>query len=216
MTAFFQNIKVQLRKEETKFLILALAFMTFITTGALLSSKITSIGFLTFSVGVLPFSFSFAMTDIICETWGKERAQRVVTAGFIGMVFIYLFVFIAIYLPPAHFWKLQNEYSQIFKTSIRVLLAGFFSYIAAQFYDVWFFSLLKKLTKEKHLWLRNNLSTMISQLIDTIIIATIGFLGTIPSSTLPIVIFGWWLVKIIIAIIDTPLVYLLVKWARKS
>jgi uncharacterized integral membrane protein (TIGR00697 family) len=214
MKNLIKDFEIQLKAKETKFLILALSYITFITIASLLSSKIAFFGLLTFSVGAFPYSFSFTMTDVICEIWGKERANRVVTAGFFAMVIIYIFIFIAIILPPAPFWKLQKEYTQIFTTSNRVLLAGFIAYIIAQYHDVWLFALLKKATKGKHLWLRNNVSTIISQLIDTIIIVTIGFYGTIPISELPFIILGWWLIKIFLALLDTPIVYILVKWIQ--
>ena len=211
-----KDFKEQLKNKETKFLTLALAYITFISTATLLSSKIASFGVLVFSVGVFPYSFSFTMSDIICEIWGKERAKRVVTAGIFAMFLIYIFAFVAIILPPAPFWELQREYTQIFTTSLRVLLAGFIAYIGAQYHDIWLFALLKRITKGKYLWLRNNISTSISQLIDTVIIAVVGFYGTIPLSTLPLVILGWWLIKIFIALGDTPLVYILVKWVQKE
>ncbi len=214
MKKLIKDFEIQLKAKETKFLILALSYITFIATASLLSSKIASFGLLTFSVGAFPYSFSFAMTDVICEIWGKERAKRVVTAGLFAMVIIYLFVFIAIISPPASFWKLQKEYTQMFTTSMRVLLAGFIAYIMAQYHDVWLFALLKKATRGKYLWLRNNVSTIISQLIDTTIIAAIGFYGTIPISELPFIILGWWLIKIFIALLDTPVVYILVKWIQ--
>ena len=214
MKRLLKDFDAQLKNQETKFLILALLYMTFITTASLLSSKITSFGLLTFSVGVFPYSLSFTVTDVICEIWGKERAKHVVAASLFAMIIIYIFVFIAIILPPASFWKLQKEYTQIFTTSMRVLLAGFIAYIAAQYHDVWLFALLKKVTKGKYLWLRNNASTILSQLIDTSIIAVIGFYGIIPSSGLLLVILGWWLIKVFIALIDTPVIYILVKWIQ--
>lgn len=214
MKKLLKNFNSQLKNQETKFLILALSYMTFITTASLLSSKITSFGLLTFSVGAFPYSLSFTMTDVVSEIWGKERAKRLVTAGLFAMVIIYIFIFIAIILPPASFWKLQKEYTQIFTTSMRVLLAGFIAYITAQYHDVWLFALLKKLTKGKYLWFRNNVSTIISQLIDTTIIGVIGFYGAIPISGLLLLILGWWLVKTLIALIDTPIVYILVKWIQ--
>lgn len=200
---------------ETKFLILALAYITFIITAALTASKIVAFGFLIFSAGNLPYAFSFTMTDVMSEVWGKEKTNKVVTAGFFALVISWVLTFVAIALPSAPFWDMQGAYQKIFGTSMRIIAGGFVAYVAAQYHDVWMFDLLKRLTKGKYLWLRNNGSTFISQFIDTTIIVLIGFLGTVPFTQLPLLLFGWWLVKVIIAIADTPFVYLLAGWGRR-
>jgi uncharacterized integral membrane protein (TIGR00697 family) len=200
--------------KETKFLILALTYITFIITAALTASKIVALGFLTFSAGNFAYAFSFAMSDVISEVWGKEKAKKVVTAGLFALFISWVFTFIAIVLPSAPFWTMQEAYTNIFGTSIRIIMGGFVAYIVAQYHDVWMFNFLKKLTKGKYLWLRNNGSTFISQFIDSTIIVVIGFSGVVPINALPLLIFGWWFIKIVIAVIDTPIVYLLVYWAR--
>lgn len=200
--------------KETKFLILALAYISFIITAALTASKIVTLEFLTFSAGNFAYAFSFTMTDVIGEVWGKEKAKKVVTAGLFALFISWIFTFAAIALPSAPFWTMGEAYKKIFGTSVRIVIGGFVAYIAAQYHDVWMFALIKRLTKGKYLWLRNNVSTFISQFIDTIIIVVIGFSGVVPFTILPLLIFGWWLVKIFIAIVDTPIVYLLVYWVQ--
>jgi len=96
----------------------------------------------------------------------------------------------------------------------RIVIAGAISYIVSQTHDVFSFSFWKKLTKGKHLWLRNNLSTIVSQLIDSILFISIVFLGVLPLNSILTTIFGVFIIKVIIAICDTPFVYLLVRWAR--
>jgi len=126
----------------------------------------------------------------------------------------------AIRLPPAGFWEGQEAFVTIFGSSLRIVLASFIAYILAQNHDVWAYDYLKKLTKGKHLWLRNNASTWVSQTIDTIVFVTIAFYGVFPIWNM---IWGIVFLKVIIAAIDTPFLYLIrwyyegtkPKWKRK-
>ncbi len=202
-------------EQETKFIILASLFVTFLMTAVLTGSKIVEFLGLTFSAGTLAASLTYPITDVICEVWGKAKARKVIFAALICWIVVLILLYISIMAPPASFWKLQAAYAKIFSTSMRLILAGFIAYTVAQFHDIWAFMFWREKTKGRHLWLRNNLSTIMSQLLNTIIIVMIGFYGLIPHTAIIPTIFGWWLIKILIAVCDTPAVYLLVKWAKK-
>ena len=90
------------------------------------------------------------------------------------------------------------------------------AYLVSQHHDVLAFHLWKKFTKGKHLWLRNNASTMTSQAVDTVLFVTIAFIGTLDFSVLINMIMTQYVVKILIALVDTPLVYVLVSYVRRS
>jgi uncharacterized integral membrane protein (TIGR00697 family) len=90
------------------------------------------------------------------------------------------------------------------------------AYLVSQLHDVWAFLFWRRVTKGKHLWLRNNLSTMASQLLDSVIFITLAFAGTVELSVLGNMIAGQYLVKFILALADTPFCYLAVRWARKE
>lgn len=214
MANWIAEFHAELKEKDTKLLIISLGYITLITTATLLSSKLTHIGPISFTVGVFPFTLGFTMTDTIGEVWGRKTANRVVTAGLFSMVLIYIFTLVAIVLPPASYWDFQEAYSKIFAISLRVLLAGFIAYIVAQYSDIWLFQYIKKLTKDKHLWLRNNLSTVIAQLMDTLIIAFVGFWGILPKEQFLLIIVGWWGVKMLLSICNIPIIYLLVYWVK--
>lgn len=201
-------------ENESKFIILSSLFITFLMVAVLTGSKLIEFLGLTFSAGTLAASLTYPVTDTICEVWGKPRAKRLVFASLISWIAVLLLLYIAIIAPPASFWELQTSYVKIFSTSMRLILAGFIAYTLAQFHDIWAFMYWKKKTDGKYLWLRNNLSTAISQLLNTIVIVILGFYGLIPNIALLQTIFGWWLIKEAIAVVDTPLVYALVRWAR--
>ncbi len=202
-------------ESETKFIILTSIFITFTVSAVLLGSKLISVFGIVFAVGAIPFSLTFPITDAMCEVWGKARTKRVVFSGLLSWIILLFIIYFAIYSPPASFWTLQEGYAQVFGTSARIILGGLVGYVISQYYDIWAFMWLKKKTEGKYLWLRNNLSTASSQFIMTVIIVVIGFYGTIPQGALLSTIFGWWIVKIGIAVADTPAVYLLVNWIKE-
>jgi uncharacterized integral membrane protein (TIGR00697 family) len=119
-------------------------------------------------------------------------------------------------LPPASFWSHQAAYETILGTIPRIVAASMVAYLVSQLHDVWAFLFWRRVTKGKHLWLRNNLSTMASQLLDSVIFITLAFAGTVELSVLGNMIAGQYLVKFILALADTPFCYLAVRWARKE
>lgn len=121
-------------------------------------------------------------------------------------------IHIAIALPAAPFWQNQDAFVSVVGSTSRIIVASLAAYLVSQYHDVWLFHLLKRKTGGKHLWLRNNASTAVSQLIDSVIFIVIAFYGVMPVWPL---IFGQWIVKMAIALIDTPLVYLFVGILRR-
>lgn len=201
--------------ESDKKLILFCLFMSTITTSLLISAKITTLFSLTFTVGAFAYAISFAITDAISELYGRREASKLIYLGWISYAVVILFSQLAVNLPPAEFWSENNEaYALILGIVPRIILGSLCSYTISQYHDIWAFHFWKKVTKEKFLWLRNNLSTITSQFIDTLIFITIAFYGIVPNDALVQMIFGQFLVKVVIAITDTPLVYLLVYWFK--
>jgi len=163
---------------------------------------------------VICYSLTFALTDTITELWGKERTKLIVKYGFIVSIISALFIRLAIIMPAAPFWTDQDAYRLILGSNLRIVAASLIAYLISQYHDIWAFVFWKNITKGKHLWLRNNLSTGASQLIDTVIFITLAFAGMgIPL--LPI-IFGQYIIKIVIALLDTPIVYFLVNLIKKK
>lgn len=202
-------------EKEYKFVFLAAVFIAALVAGAMLGGKITTILGLTFSVSAITYALTFPMTDVVGEVWGKKKAHYLVWAGFVGAIIATLLVWLAINLPSAPFWQNQEAYKQTLGIVWRLVLGGLIAYIVSQHHDVWAFHFWKKKLKGKHLWFRNNASTWVSQLIDTVIFITIAFYGILPNNVLLPTMFGQYVVKIIIAAIDTPIVYLLVAWVKR-
>jgi len=193
--------------------LLACIYSGSLVLAAVMASKIIAVGRLVVPAGVLAYSFTFVITDVISEVWGKEEAQRVVLGGFITLVLVFVLTGISILWPPASFWPHQQAYETILGSSARIMLASLAAYLISQYHDLWAFHLWKRLTADRFLWLRNNVSTMVSQLLDSAVFIVIAFYGEMPL--LPLIM-GQWVVKVGIALLDTPVVYLVVFLARRK
>ena len=136
-------------------------------------------------------------------------------AGFITKVLVLVLMQISILWPAAVFWKNQAAYETVLNAGSRIVIASIFAYLTSQFTDVWIFSKIKEKTEGKYLWLRNNVSTIISQFIDTVIFITIAFYGVFPNNVVLSIIIGQWFIKILVALVDTPFVYAGVNILRK-
>ncbi|TCK59500.1 queuosine precursor transporter [Seleniivibrio woodruffii] len=191
--------------------ILTAVFISSLTIASVLASKIITIAGVVVPAGILAYSVTFVISDTITEIWGRKTANNVVIGGFFSLVIVAVLIQISIALPSAPFWQNQDAYSSVLSTSARIIFASLVAYLISQYNDVWLFHLIKTKTGQKHLWLRNNLSTAMSQLLDSVIFILIAFYGTMPVVPL---ILGQWLIKLVIALVDTPIVYLMVHLLR--
>jgi len=195
-------------------------FVACLVTANLIGLKVASFGLFEASVGILVFPILFLVTDIIEEVHGTERARQFVYIGLGTLVFVLIITVIAVLIPAAERSFVSDaEYSKIFGTTIRIFIASIIGFFFSQMHDVWAFSFWKKKTGGKHLWLRNNASTIVSQFIDTVLFMFIAFYALSPKFTVEYLfalIIPFWLIKVLFALFDTPFCYLGVKWLRGS
>lgn len=204
---------------ELKTNILLGIFVGSLIAANLIGLKIAEFGIFQASVGILLFPILFLVTDIIEEVHGKKKAQEFVLIGFVTLIIVLIITVIAVILPFAERSLVKEEYTTIFSTTIRIFIASITAFLIAQIHDVWAFNFWKKKTKGKYLWLRNNLSTIVSQFLDTTIFMFIAFYNISPNFNVEYVftlIIPYWLVKVLFALFDTPFCYLGVKWLSKS
>lgn len=166
-------------------------------------------------VGVLAYPFTFLATDLISELFGRKKAQLVVWVGFVMNIFMLFLMVVNHWLPNTKGVSGGlNLFEGVYEFMIGNTIASMIAYLTAQSVDVRLFHFWKKLTKGRHLWLRNNGSTMVSQLIDSTCILGILYLaGNLGSDVntvgdLLILIFNSYLFKFLFALLDTPLFYL--------
>ena len=184
---------------------------------------------ITLTTGIITYPLTFLVTDIVSEIYGEKKATRMVFLGFIVSIISLFFIQLAVFLPGSNVWinsdlgyntvlEMQNAYESVFTLPGILIVASMTAYLVAQVVDVKIFHFLKRITSGKHLWLRNNLSTSVSQLIDTIIVNSIFlYIGLGLSFNIIFqIIVTTYVFKIIIALIDTPIVYLVVNLLKKN
>ncbi len=181
--------------------------------------KLTIIFGLQTSLGVIFYASIFFATDVLSENYGKKAARDAVQMGFIVSMIMILMMSLALLYQPstevgtAEFsMKIHNAFATIINFTPRFLIGSLLAYYISQRFDVWAFHYIKQQTGEKHLWLRNNLSTMSSQIIDTAIYSLVAWWGIVDLKTAIQLGVVKYLFKIIISIIDTFFIY----WAKSS
>ena len=197
--------------------------------------------------GIITYPLTFLLTDLVSEFWGKARADLMVFIGFLLSLVMLMIITLAKALPPAEVWQIGAQHAKFFHPEYYIhnasggilgvasqaaqaafsfsfeapgllLLASMLAYLAAQLLDNYLFHFWKKVTKGRHLWLRNNASTWVSQLIDTVIVNGIFlyFYWKMPwfeateekPVTILQIILSTYVCKLLIAFFDTPLIYL--------
>ncbi|HIB28909.1 MAG TPA: VUT family protein [Candidatus Marinimicrobia bacterium] len=204
----------QMNFKSRLYLILAGIFIASLVSSNLIFQKFftwTPFGLYTFeiSVGILPYPITFLVTDLLSELYGKKKANQVVIAGLVASVFVMGVILLSDALPQTKWSPIDSEtFNRVFGLVGPAVFASMVAYLTAQFIDIRMFHFWKRLTKGKHLWLRNNASTIISQLVDT---ASVLFLLCLVG------VFAWheffplfkmgFIFKVLVALFDTPVIY---------
>ena len=169
------------------------------------------------SVGILPYPITFLVTDIISEIYGREKATRVVMVGFISSIFIMGVVMVGDMVSATQWSPVDDSvFHRVFGLFGPAVFASMTAYITAQFIDIRIFHFWKRKTNNRHLWLRNNGSTIFSQLIDTLsVLFLLCSFGVIDWVRFYPLLLNGFLFKVLVALIDTPFFYLFSHLLRK-
>ena len=234
---------IEIRREQV-FLLLAGFFLCAMTLLNVIGiTRFVELGPLSLAVGVLPYPLTFLCTDLVSELYGKRRANFLVTVGLLMNIFIIFVLTLGNYLPPvqpatmppwqvldlAEDFTLPNGelvsgsvelFHLIYACTSGAVLASMLAYVAAQYCDVYLFHFWKRLTKGRHLWLRNNFSTLISQGVDSFTVISITFgaaflAGTISLKQVLVLMASNYLFKMLVALIDTIPLYILVHYLSR-
>jgi len=169
------------------------------------------------SVGILPYPITFLITDLISEIYGKKKANQVVVAGIFASFFSMAILLMADAVPAMDSSPIDdNTFKKVFSLSPLAVLASMLAYLAAQFIDIRIYHFWKQLTGGRMLWLRNNFSTFSSQFLDTfLVVGLLSVFKILPWDLFWGLVLSGFLFKVLVALLDTPLLYLLVAWFRK-
>ena len=198
--------------KEQFYIFLSAIFIASLVTCNLIANKFVTVdlGFKVFivSAGILPYPLTFLVTDLISELYGQKKANLVVFSGFVASMFVLLFLWLGGQFNAIPSSIVNDDiYNSVFQNAWRIIAASMIAYLFAQFIDVRIFHFWKRLTNGKHLWLRNNGSTIASQLVDTTLVIMILFVGVWESDQIISAIIDGWLFKMLMAAIDTPIIY---------
>ena len=209
------------------FLFLAALFITSLVVSNLIFQKfffwypvdtsIFGIPLFELSVGILPYPITFLITDLISEIFGKKKANQVVVAGIFASFFSIGILLVADAVPAIAYSPINDAtFNQVFSLSPLAVLASMIAYLLAQFVDIRIYHFWKKITQGKHLWLRNNFSTFASQFLDTFtVILLLCFFGVLSWDMFLGLVVSGFVFKVLVAVIDTPFLYLFVYLIRK-
>lgn len=216
---------VDYARREKIFLVLASAFVVVLVLTNVIGVKLFQAPFnpeFALTTGILTYPLTFLITDIVSEVYGKKRADFMVAVGFGMSVLMMAILMVAVAVPPHDYWVApvnpyyadaagyQHAYTSVFALNGILLFGSMSAFLCAQLTDNWLFHRLRRLTNGRHLWLRNNGSTWISQLVDTIVVNSILFyIGFGMDFMVGVeIMVTIYLYKVAIAAMDTPFVYL--------
>lgn len=217
-----------MKKTDNKLYYLYMIFGIALVTANCIASKVFDTGLtlfgapMTLTVGAICYPITFLITDIIGELWGKEKATIAVKGGFVCQVISTAIIIIASYLPAVDS-GVQQSYQTLLGQNWVFVTASLVAYLCSQTCDVKIFHAIRDAYVRKHgstkggKWIWNNASTMTSQLIDSVIYATIAFglgFGWLWNGNIVMLlnmILGQWIIKAILALLDTPFFYLLTR-----
>jgi len=205
-------------KRDKLYILLGL-FVGALTAANLLGSKVALIWGIAVSVGIFAYPLTFLITDAVAEVYGKKVTQRFIWAGLITQIFVFFLVWLSVTLQPAARYTFNAEYTTVFSMSLRMIFASAVAFLLSQMHDIWAFHVWKRFTGGRHLWLRNNFSTIVSQLIDSLVFMFLAFYHLTPNFTAGFVIsitVPYWMLKVVMALLDTPFCYLMVSWLKKG
>jgi uncharacterized PurR-regulated membrane protein YhhQ (DUF165 family) len=240
----YDNTDLISRRREQVFLLLAGFFLCSMTLLNVIGiTKFVQLGPMALAVGVLPYPLTFLCTDLVSELYGKRRANFMVTVGLIMNVFVILVLSIGNWLPavsidnqpPWQVLQLAQDiaspsgasisgsvelYFLIYATTSGAVIASMLAYVAAQYCDVHLYHFWRNLTKGRHLWLRNNFSTMISQGVDSFMVISVTFgavflAGGLTLEQMLLLMGSNYLFKFCAALIDTIPLYIAVHYLRR-
>ena len=173
------------------------------------------------ALGTILFASTFLCTDILSEYFGKDKARTNILIGFCAFLFMTILMVITIGFKPSTQDWVQESLSNVFTPMTRFFIASMIAYLISQYFDVWFYSYLRNYTSQKYLWLRNNLSTALSSLVDNTVFSIFAWILLNPEpidiyKVIMIYILGTYLLRILIALLDTPFIYIAKFFIKKT
>ena len=197
------------------FLIIGFIYVSCLITSNIISAKMISVLGITLPAAVVLFPITYIIGDVMTEVYGYRKARIIIWSGFGCNLFAVLVFLLAIILPYPSFWTNQEAFASVLGTTPRILLASLTGYLFGEFSNSIVLSRLKVVTNGKRLWVRTIVSTIIGELLDSVIFITIAFAGTMDFKELLLMILFQYLFKVLYEILCTPLTYFVIRKVKK-
>jgi uncharacterized integral membrane protein (TIGR00697 family) len=196
--------------------ILISVFVAVLLISNLVGQKISAIGWFRISGAQLLFPITYIFGDIFTEVYGYGASRRAIWLGFFASMLMAVMALITVAMPPAPDWHNQEAFKTVFYTVPRLIVASLIAYWAGEFANSFTLAKMKLLTRGRFLWTRTVGSTVVGQGVDTIIIMTLGFAGTVGWSDIGKLIVSGYLGKVIYEVLMTPATYAVVGWLKRK
>src|SRR6185369_6305674 len=196
--------------------IITAVFVTVLIVSNVTASKITSLGMFTFDAGTLLFPLSYIFSDVLTEVYGYSRSRRVIWIGFLCNILMAVTLMIVGALPPSPDWHNQSAFEAILGLTPRIVAASMIAYFAGEFSNSFILAKLKIVTKGKYLWIRTIGSTIVGELLDTVLFVGIAFWGVMPTEVLMAILISNYIFKVGVEVLFTPINYWIVNKLKKK
>jgi len=195
---------------------ISVGFVSVLLISNVASTKIVDLKWFTFDGGTLLFPLSYIFGDILTEVYGYKKSRQVIWLGFFSALVMSLIFIIVGKLPAAPGWNNQAAYDQILGLTPRIVVASLVAYFCGEFMNSFVLAKMKILTKGKWLWTRTIGSTIVGELIDSVLFIVIAFAGILPGGLLITLIVSNYIFKTLIEVLFTPLTYKVVGFLKTS
>jgi queuosine precursor transporter len=196
--------------------IITALFVAVLLISNIVSTKITAIGWLTFDGGTLLFPLAYIFGDVLTEVYGYKKARRVIWIGLVCNLLLAGIVMLVGVLPAASDWTNQTAYDTILGLTPRIVLGSIIAYFAGEFSNSFVMAKMKVFSKGKNLWMRTIGSTLVGELLDTLLFITIAFYGALPMDLLISIAVSNYIFKVGVEVLFTPFTYIAVNFLKKA
>jgi uncharacterized integral membrane protein (TIGR00697 family) len=195
---------------------ISVLFVSILLISNVASSKIVDFTWFTFDGGTLLFPLSYIFDDILTEVYGYAKSRQTIWLGFFSALMMSVIFIVVGKLPAAAGWDNQAAYDAILGLTPRIVIASLLAYSIGEFSNSFILAKMKILTKGKWLWTRTIGSTIVGELLDTVLFITIAFYGVFPASLLLTLMVSNYIFKTAVEVLFTPITYAVVRFLKRA
>lgn len=208
-------MKTKQTKVSVLFMLFSILFTVCLITANLLGAKQIALGPISLTGGILIFPISYIINDCVCEVWGYSKVRLLIWTGFLMDFFFVAVCGLCDIIPGAPYWDNDAGFHAIFGLAPRIAFASFMAFIIGSFINAYVMSKMKLKSKGKHFSVRAILSTILGEGADSLIFFPIAFMGVIPTSELPLLMFWQVVIKTSYEIVVLPITIQVVNWVKQ-